>query len=81
MKFYGEPGMLVSERVRKPFTMEYKMKPRFRFDENGEFETDDERLIKKLKTKFKYDEGFKCKKCGKTFENKGYLMAHYRKEH
>jgi uncharacterized Zn-finger protein len=79
MKFYGEPNTLVKTRKRKQFSTEVVMNPLFRFDENGEYETTDERLIQKLKKKFKYDENkFTCKKCGETFDNKGLLLAHYR---
>ena len=80
MKFYGQPNSLVREMRRKPFSTEYEFKPIFRFDEKGEYETTDDRLIQKLKKKFKHDEEkkFTCKKCGETFDNKGLLLAHYR---
>lgn len=81
MKFYGEPNTLVKTRKRKQFSTEVTMKPLFRFDENGEYETTDERLIQKLKKKFKYEEEktYKCKKCEYETTNKGELLAHYRK--
>ena len=81
MKFFGTPGMLVKERIRKPFSMEYREKPRFHFDENGEYETTDEKLIEKLKRKFKHDEPKHCKKCDFTCNNQGELLAHYREIH
>lgn len=82
MKFYGEPNQLVKERKRKPMSREIAVKPLFRFDEKGEYETEDARLIEKLKKKFKYDDNkFNCKKCGETFSNKGFLLAHCREKH
>jgi hypothetical protein len=48
MKFYGTPNMLVKDRKTK--------KPLFRFDANGEFVTNDERLIERLKRKFRWEE-------------------------
>ena len=83
MKFYGKPGSLVREMRRKPFSTEYEFKPIFRFDEKGEYSTTDDRLIQKLKKKFKYEEEkkFTCKKCGEEFENRGLMLAHYRANH
>lgn len=88
MKFYGTPNMLVKTKAKRPFTGIIYMKPLFRFDENGEFETEDKELIKKLKKRFKYDEvnkapkvdkkTYKCKKCDFETDNKGVLLAHYR---
>lgn len=48
--------MLVKQRMRKPGTMEIAQKPLFRFDPNGEFVTEDEKLIEKLKPRFRYEE-------------------------
>ena len=56
MKFYGEPNLLVKERVRKPFATAVTFKPLFRFNEKGEYETEDSKLIEKLKPKFKHEE-------------------------
>jgi hypothetical protein len=83
MKFYGQPNSLVREMRRKPFSTEYEFKPVFRFDEKGEYSTSDDRLIQKLKRKFKYEEEkkFTCKKCGEEFENRGLMLAHYRANH
>lgn len=83
MKFYGQPNSLVREMRRKPFSTEYEFKPVFRFDEKGEYSTSDDRLIQKLKRKFKYEEEkkFTCKKCGEEFNNRGLLLAHYRANH
>jgi hypothetical protein len=53
MKFYADPGHLV--RISKP-NLKVNGKNGFYFDENGEFETDNERLIALLKPIFKHDE-------------------------
>jgi rubrerythrin len=78
MKFYGPPNMLVKAKKRKKLSTEFEMKPIFRFNENGEYETSDEKLIQKLKKKFKHEETKKytCKQCGDEFENKGLYLAH-----
>jgi hypothetical protein len=55
VKFFGTPNMLVKERKRKPYTIEFIYKPLFRFDGNGEYITEDKKLIEKLKKKFKYE--------------------------
>jgi len=84
MKFYGTPNMLVKQRKRKKMSTEYELKPVFRFDENGEFITDDEKLIKKLAPKFRHEEDPDkkiCKQCGQPFDNTGALLAHYRLSH
>lgn len=90
-KFFGEPNMLIKERKKKHFNGEIMYKPLFRFDKNGEYITDDERLINKLKSRFTYTEMennvtddnpsekiYQCKKCDFTTNNMGLLMAHYR---
>jgi hypothetical protein len=66
-------------------------KEAFCFDENGEFETDDPKLIAWMKKKKNFirceeiklpaDGLYNCKKCDFASTNKGELMAHYRKEH
>lgn len=48
MKFYGEPGMLVRPRKNGPYK---RLKP-FRFDSNGEYETESPLMIKALKQRF-----------------------------
>lgn len=50
MIFYGTPDMLV--RLNKAQNRRLKF---FRFDSEGRYQTDNERLIKVLKTKFKHD--------------------------
>lgn len=79
MKFFGTPNLLVKDSKNDD-------KPLFRFNDNGEFETEDERLIKRLKQHFKFEDNVKsdsiqCKKCERTFDTKGDLLAHYRKDH
>lgn len=59
MKFYGAPNMSVFEINRKPKDADniYRRKRLlFRFDNNGEFITEDAELIKKLERKFRHDE-------------------------
>ncbi len=80
MKFYGEPNLSVFSSKRKGNKMIKKLL--FKFNENGEYETDDIKLIEKLKLHFKYEDTiYRCKKCDYQTTNKGDLMAHYRKEH
>ena len=84
MKFYGTPNMLVRIKNLKPFRS-------IRFDDKGEFETDNPRLAARLKTRFevktepkteqKAEQEHKCKKCDYKTDNKGELLAHYRTEH
>jgi hypothetical protein len=50
--FYGEPNMLVKGRKKVLFENKVDFKPLFRFDSNGEYVTDDEKLIDKLKSRF-----------------------------
>jgi len=59
MKFYAEPHLAVYEMRKKHTFGENSHKQRVfvcQFDENGEFSTNDEKLISKLSAKFKYDE-------------------------
>ena len=44
--------MLVKERKKKFCSFEFAQKPLFRFDSNGEYITENEELIKKLKSRF-----------------------------
>lgn len=80
MKFFGNPNEFVNTRIKK--RNGHKLKTLCRFDDNGEFETEEETLIEKLKPHFKYENNsFKCKKCEFETDNNGKLLAHYRKEH
>lgn len=57
MKFYGTPNMGVYERrTRKDIARNKRPKLIFRFDSNGEFITDDEKLIPRLVKKFRCEE-------------------------
>jgi hypothetical protein len=47
MKFYSIPNMTVYDRDKKKY---------FKFDDKGEYETDDERIIKKMKKRFRYED-------------------------
>jgi hypothetical protein len=78
MKFYGNPNELVVNR--RKINGVIKNIPLFTFNEKGEYETVDEKLIEKLKQHFKYDEKH-CKKCDFTCENQGELLSHYRISH
>ena len=56
MKFYGTPNMGVYERKnRKDVGKIKRPKLLFRFDSNGEFVTDDEKLIARLLPRFEHD--------------------------
>jgi len=80
MKFYSEPNHAVMERKVNKQTNTPFSKVLFSFDEKGEYETTDEKLISKLKQHFKYDEENKkhCKKCDFICDNHGELLQHYR---
>ena len=97
MKFYGLPNMGVYERkTRRDIAKNKRPKLIFRFDERGEYVTEDVTLIARLKHKFRYEESKiendeieikseiklrYCKTCGEAFENQGDLMRHCREEH
>ncbi len=49
MKFYGPPNMLLRVRNMKPIRA-------IRFDLNGEYETNNPRLTRRLKARFRYEE-------------------------
>jgi hypothetical protein len=54
----------------------------FKFDSKGEFQTDNEKIIKFMKENKGFirceNNAYTCKNCGKVFDNKGLLLAHYR---
>lgn len=84
MKFYGIPNEVVTRNGYNRFTKKKRINVLFRFDDNGEYETEDLKLIESLKQHFKYDEAkakMKCKHCEFETENKGELMSHYRNHH
>lgn len=51
-KFFGTPKMLVKTKKRVLFQGTIDFVPLFRFDENGEYVTEDIELIEKLKSRF-----------------------------
>jgi hypothetical protein len=81
MKFYGNVNETVSRQIKLNGIR--KLKYLFKFDDKGEYETEDIKLIEKLKLHFKYEiENMKhCKKCDFKCTNQGELLSHYRKEH
>lgn len=50
--FYGNPNQLVKSRHKVLFENRVDFKPLFRFNDKGEYITDDEKLIEKLKSRF-----------------------------
>ena len=81
MKYFGEPNLSVIDYK--------KLKKVFQFDENGEYETEDPKLIlwmKKKKNFIRCEETpietiLNCKKCKFNTNNRGELMQHYKHEH
>jgi hypothetical protein len=84
MKYFGLPNQTVIDYK--------KQKKVFMFNENGEYETQDTKLIEWMKKnknfirceetkKLPADGLYNCKKCDFSSPNKGDLLAHYRKEH
>jgi hypothetical protein len=72
MKIIGTPNLLV--KFNKPLgTLKY-----IKFNDIGEYETENEAIIKRLSQNFSIGK-FPCKYCNKFFENKGDLLVHYRK--
>lgn len=94
MKFYGEPNLAVYKIQKKKIFGDVSHRHRVficQFDENGEFETDDEKLIAQLINKFEHElttpetdvetKLRHCKKCDFTCETQGQLLKHYREAH
>ena len=82
IKFKGEPNLTV--RFNPPIGLVKHVK----FDDKGEFTTDNERIIKRFMSKFdsvpykeEQTEQYQCKKCDFETDNKGALLAHYKSEH
>ena len=89
MIILGEPNQLVCIHSRRGITT--RRKPSFRFDENGQFETDDPKILKRAATHFVIIESKSetastikpvrtCKTCGAEFDNVGEFLKHM-KEH
>lgn len=88
MIILGQPNTLVSMRTKK--FGEIKKKPIFRFDDNGEYRTNDANIINKASKHFKVIDDNEveleeviaikrtCKTCGATFTNVGDFFAHAR---
>lgn len=85
MKFKAEPNLFV--KISNKYIQRVTGKKGFYFNDKGEFETDNEVLIKVLSQNFEVVEELKeenkkhCKKCDFTCDNQGELMAHYRESH
>jgi hypothetical protein len=85
MKFKAPPN-LQYVKISNKYVQRVTGIKGFYFDDKGEFETDNEVLIKVLSQNFEVVEEkevktFKCKKCKYETGNKGDLLAHYRSEH
>jgi hypothetical protein len=84
MKYKYEPNVYIVDYE--------KLKNMFAFDNNGEFETDDPKLIEWIRKNKPFlkpidepvepqeteQKKYKCKYCNYETENKGELLAHYR---
>lgn len=84
MKFKGQANLYV--KINNKYVQRVTGKKGFYFDDKGEFETDNEVLIKVIGQNFETieeteKEEYHCKKCNFTTDNKGKLMAHYREYH
>lgn len=80
MKFKAETNYYV--RLSNKFVQRSTGLKGFYFDDKGEYETENEVMIKVLSQNFETVEELNaCKKCDFTTDNKGLLMAHYRQEH
>lgn len=87
MKFKAEPNYYV--RLSNKYVQRATGLKGFYFDDKGIYETENETMIKVLSQNFEQVEEnksetkneFNCKKCNFTTDNKGFLMAHYRKDH
>lgn len=88
MTFKGQPNLYV--RINNKIVFRITGIKGFSFDENGDFKTDNEVLIRYLKQHFHHEEQeevkkesakvYQCKHCEFATDNKGKLAAHY-KEH
>ena len=95
MIFIGQPNQYV--RFSNKTVIRLTGKKGFYFDENGKYETDNDLLCKVLKQHFETEEiktensatddkpeknkKYQCKQCDFETDNKGELLAHYRKNH
>ena len=92
MIFKGEPNLYV--RISNKMYQRITGVKGFIFDSNGRYETENANVCKILSQHFEAveptkepikeeikDNVYKCKKCDFETDNKGELMAHYRKNH
>jgi len=75
MKFIAEPNHFVK---LNPPIQNLKF---IKFDKDGFYVTENEKLIKRMMPFFKSIEGYNCKHCNEYFENKSKLFIHYRAKH
>jgi hypothetical protein len=74
MKFLAEPSLVV--KLHKPVGLfKYVI-----FDENGEYETNNKKLQRKLMLHFP-SKTYECKFCQEKYLKKGDLLSHYRLQH
>lgn len=84
MRFKAEPNLYV--KISNKYVQRATGLKGFYFDDKGEYETDNELMIKVLSQSFEIkeeknatvDKVYKCKKCEYETTNKGGLLAHYR---
>ena len=86
----GNPHELVSITERKDEARHRR--PLFRFDKDGMYETDDAKILKRLKSQFHIFDNIEsaneskkvkrhCSKCDFTCTNQGDMLTHHRKAH
>lgn len=79
MRFKAEPNLFV--KINNKYVQRVTGMKGFYFDENGEYETDNELLIKVLEQNFEAVEQpkkYQCKQCDFSTDNRGELLAHYK---
>jgi len=85
MKFKAEPNLFV--RISSKYVQRVTGIKGFYFDDKGEYETDNETLIKLFSQSFDIDEQPKekikrhCKKCEFICDTQGELLKHYKTIH
>ena len=80
MKFKGSPNLYV--KVSNKYIQRVTGKKGFYFNDKGEYETDNEILIKALEQNFETVKTeakvYYCTKCDYKTDNKGELLSHYK---
>jgi hypothetical protein len=84
MKFKGTPNMYI--KISNKLVKRVSGIKGFHFDDKGEYESENELLIRVLSQNFEQctdnEENKKhCKKCDFTCDSQGVLLAHYRENH